>query len=143
MSMNKKRLIFISTILLLLLCSFMVVDADTTLKHAYVGENFCAEESVQKVLVLAGYILILAKIAVPLILIIVGSLDLYKAVMGKDEKDLAKSLKSLVLRLIAGIFIFFVPTIVNYAFDLIYDSTDGEAVDKKCVTCVLDPGSCK
>lgn len=137
MNMNKKVLMFIS-IILLIFSSVIVVNAEPN----YVGENLCAEESVQKILVLAGYILMITKVVVPLILMVIGSIDLYHAVIGGD-KELGKSIKSLALRLVAGVFIFFIPSLVNFAFDLIYENSGGKSIDKQCVTCVLEPNSCK
>lgn len=110
---------------------------DTT----YVGENICSEDSIQRVLKLVGYILIIIKVLVPLILVVMGSIDLFQAVVGKDEKALSKSIKNLMLRVVLGVFIFFIPTIVNWAFDVFYEVSGGEN-NKQCVNCVLDPGDC-
>ena len=108
MSTNKKNIIFF-IIVLLLFGTCMVVDATTTttLKHEYVGAGFCEEAAVLKVLKLVGIIVIIAKIAIPLILIVFGALDLYKGVVGKDDKDFTNSLKTFVFRLIAGVLVFF------------------------------------
>lgn len=114
----------------------------TTLRHNYVGEGLCGEEDVQKILKMAGYILIIVKIMVPLILIVMGTMDLYKAVVGKDEKDLTKSIKSLALRIALGIFIFFIPSLVNVIIDSMDDPVGDRENNKSCLTCVLDPGSC-
>ena len=87
-------------------------------------------------------ILMVISILLLLALMVIGSLDVYKAVVG-NEKDLQTSIKTLALRLIAGVVIFFVPNVVNFAFDLIYENSDGKSIDKQCVTCVLEPNSCK
>ena len=107
-----------------------------------VGDNFCDDEKVQTVLKLAGYLLIIVKIAIPLILIVMGTIDLYKAVVGKDEKVLMKSLKTLMIRIALGVFIFFIPNIVNWTIDLFYE-TSGGTNNKQCINCVLEPNSCK
>ena len=133
--MNKKKIIFFITVFLLL-SSCIIVNAEP----AYVGENICGEESVKKILRLVGVIIILAKILIPLILIVLGSIDLYKGVYGKSEKDLVSGVKSLALRILAGVFIFFVPSIINMAFDIIYESTG--RVTNECITCVLDTSKC-
>lgn len=118
------------------------VKNDSITDPTIVGENFCGETSTKRVLSLVGNILIIVKIVVPLLIIIIGSIDLFKAVMGKDEKDLMKSVKSLGLRLLLGIFIFFVPTIVNYVIDLVGEISGGSS-NNQCVTCVLNPSKCE
>ena len=137
MSMNKKNIIFLVSLFLLISSSLMVDAAPQ-----YVGANFCGESAVLRVLKLVGVIIIVAKIAIPLILIVIGSLDLYKAVLAKDGKDLTSSLRTFVFRLLAGVLVFFVPTIVNAAFDLLSDSTTGEATNNQCIKCVLDINQC-
>lgn len=114
----------------------------TTLKHAYVGEGICGEEDVHKILKMVGYILIIAKVMVPLILIVIGTIDLYKAVIGKDEKDLTKSIKLLMLRIALGIFIFFIPTLVNLVIDSIKNPVGDKENNAQCISCVLDPINC-
>lgn len=108
----------------------------------YVGENICEEDSIQRILKLVGYIIIIVKVIVPIILIVLGSFDLYKGVIGKDEKALTKGIKTLLLRLVLGVFIFFIPNIVDWAFDLFYENAGGDN-NKQCITCVLDPENCQ
>ena len=139
---TSKKFIICSIIVMLLLCSvFNVFAAPTTLQHQYVGDNFCNEVAVLKIFKLVGYIIIIAKIAIPLILIVLGALDLYKGVIGKDEKDLFAALKTFVLRIFAGVVVFFIPTIIDVAFDVIFENSGG-TVSNKCVSCVLDVNQC-
>lgn len=139
MNTNKKNIIFF-IIFLLLFGTCLVVNA-APLKHAYVGHGFCDETAVLKVLKLVGIIVIIAKIAIPLILIALGSLDLYKGVVGKDEKDLTNAFKTFVFRLIAGVLVFFIPTFVEVAFDLAYEVVGGSTTNR-CIECVLDTSKC-
>jgi len=115
------------------------VDTNVTLDDTIVGDGFCEEDSTRRVLSLVGIILMIAKVLVPLIIILIGSIDLFKAVMSKDEKDLMKSVKSIGLRLLVGIFIFFVPTIVDVVIDLVRDGHN----ENQCVECVLNPLDCR
>lgn len=139
MNTNKKRLLLL--ILILIVCLPICANASVLTGAEYVGENICDEESVKKVLVLVGYLLYIAKVAVPLILVVRGTFDIYKAIMGKDEKDLTKSVKTLLLRIALGIFIFFIPNIVKWAFEVFNENSGGDT-NNACVTCVLDPGNC-
>lgn len=142
MSTNKK-IFFFTLCLLLLVFSVTVVDASVLVgAHGYVGENICSEDSIKRILKLVGILIIIVKIVVPLLLMVLGSIDLFQAIVGKDgSKDLSKSLKTFVLRVVLGIFIFFVPSIVNVVFDIYYDSINEEN-NNECVTCVLDIDNC-
>lgn len=142
MSMNKKRIVVFSVILLIAILPFFVDASVLTGTASYVGENICDEDSMQTVLRLVGVLLIIVKMLVPLILVVMGTIDLAKAVIGKDEKELGKSLKTFMLRIALGIFIFFIPSLVNWAFSVFNEYSDGDASVNKCVTCVLDPGNC-
>jgi len=115
------------------------LEYQTTLDPTIVGEGFCEEDSTKKALSLVGIILMIAKVLVPLIIIVIGSIDLFKAIMSKDEKDLMKSIKSIGLRLLVGVFIFFVPTIVDVVIDLVRDGHN----ENQCVECVLNPLNCR
>ena len=77
--------------------------------------GFCAETAdIWRIL---GYVVVIIKIVIPLILIILGMVDLGKAVVSSDEKAINKSVGSLIRRFIAAVVIFFVPTIISAIFD--------------------------
>ncbi len=109
---------------------------DTATEH--VADKPCQEDDIKKVFRLFGYLLLIARILIPLIIIIMGSLDIFKAVYGQDDKALGKQLKVLVWRIIGGLTIFFLPTIVNAFFEVGSDVTDDEDY-KTCANCLLDP----
>ena len=91
-----------------------------------------------------GYGLFALKILVPLIIIIFGIVDFAKAIASSDDKAIKKSSLSLFKRLIVGICIFFIPTIVKVVFDLIDNVANLEGVNA-CSECLLDPlsSTCK
>ena len=107
-------------------------------KDENVADKPCQEDDIKKVFRLFGYLLLVARILIPLIIIIMGSLDIFKAVYGQDDKALGKQLKVLVWRIIGGLTIFFLPTIVNAFFEVGSDVTDDEDY-KTCANCLLDP----
>lgn len=110
---------------------------------AYVAEDPCSESDILKTFRFYGFLLMIAKVAVPLIIIVMGTFDLFKSVVDKDEKSLSKQVRMLLMRVVAGIFIFFLPTIVYAIFDI---STDlnivSDAKYKACVDCLLKPTGC-
>ena len=58
-----------------------------------------------------GHIVRIAKIFIPIIIIGMGMMDLFKAIVGSKEDTLGKAVKSLVFRAIAGVCIFFLPAL--------------------------------
>lgn len=57
--------------------------------------------------------LLYIKIAVPIIIIVMGSIDFGTAFIASDEDKMKKAQKKFIMRLIIGMVIFFIPTIIN------------------------------
>lgn len=70
-------------------------------------------EQLQSFLVLVGYVVTIFKIVIPLLLIIFGMLDVGKSVVAGKPDEVTKNLKSFAMRCIAGILVFFIPSIVG------------------------------
>lgn len=92
-----------------------------------------------------GWVLLVFKIAIPIIIIIFGMIDLGKAVVASKDDEIKKSVKSLVMRAIAGIVIFFIPTIVGLIFGIVDGFADAEVQGdyQVCRTCITSPGDCR
>jgi len=72
-------------------------------------------------------VLTIIQIAVPILLIIMGSLDLMKAVMAGKEDEIKKAQGTFVKRAIAAVIVFFIPLIVSLVIGLIpVGGADGE-----------------
>ncbi len=89
-----------------------------------------------------GYILLMVKIIIPLLLIIFGVMDLFRAVTGGKDGDIGKSVKTLVFRLIGGVAIFFVPTIISFIFSLVDGFDDVQSDFDVCQKCILNVSKC-
>ena len=75
---------------------------------------------------LLNEILMYPKIIVPIIVIGFGTLDLAKAVTASKEDDMKKAQKTFVKRILIGVSIFFVPTIMNlimYIADIVWNGS--------------------
>ncbi len=108
-----------------------------TLKHfCDVNEN----PDVMRAFKAGGLALNILKIMIPILLIILGGIDFAQAVISSDEKQISKSTMKLVQRVIAGIAIFLVPTLVEYVFDLV--DTNATNRYKNCYECLLDVSKC-
>lgn len=104
-------------------------------------ENTCQDFS--NVLRMIGMALILVKIAVPLIIIVKSTLNLFTAVTSGKPEELKKQINKLVTSCLAGILIFFTPTIVYLAMGL--TDTYGKNITPDanvCKNCLLRPAEC-
>ncbi len=106
------------------------------------GEFICEEKEVLTVISFAGYILFFVKLLVPFIIILMGTMDFYKTVVADKEGELNTSVKKFVNRIILGVIVFFIPTILNAFMSLLSDRSETIALYEQCVTCILDPISC-
>ena len=89
-----------------------------------------------------GYILLIVKIIIPLILIVFGIIDLFKAVTGGKDGEISKSLKSFMFRIIGGVAIFFVPTIISFIFTLVDGFDQVQSEYELCQKCILNVSQC-
>ena len=101
--------------------------------------NFCGEA--KAILGFVGWLLTFFKIAIPLIIIAFGMFDLGKAVVASKDDEIKTQTKKLIIRAVAGVVIFFIPTIVMFLFEAIstFGEMESEASFEVCRKCVLEP----
>lgn len=80
---------------------------------------------------------------IPIILIIMGSIDLGKAVLASDDKEIKAATSKLIKRAIAALAVFFMPLLVNLLIKMVAQngtstSTGGE---KDFIQCWADDGT--
>lgn len=80
-------------------------------------------------------IYILIQILVPIALVILGSLDLVKAVMAQKEDEIKKGQQTFVKRLIAAIIVFFVFVFIKIIVSIV-SNDDTKIID--CMNCFLN-----
>lgn len=133
--MKIKRKTNLSFLLLTMLAIFCV-------PNVYAAEwNLCTQSGPLKIFKIVGIALNIIKICVPLLIIIMGSIDLAKAVVSGDDKDVKESTTKLVKRFVAGIIVFFIPTIIFYVLGLVNNSSSSSAFNN-CNTCVFKVSGC-
>ena len=86
-----------------------------------------------------GYIIIIIKILVPIILIILGSIDLAKASISSDEKALKDATVQFAKRVLIGLIIFFIPTILDFFLGLVNGVNETAKKYEGCTDCILNP----
>lgn len=95
--------------------------------------------AVQGVFTTLGWVFLIIKILVPVILIAVGSIDFFKAVMASKDDEIKKASKTLIVRAIAGIIIFLIPSILEFIVGVFDDSNIYKGSFKDCTECMLNP----
>ena len=78
----------------------------------------CNESLLMIVRFLKRGILPIFQIGIPIILIVMGTIDLGRAVLSSDDKEIKAGTSRLIKRAIAAIFVFFVATIVSLIMSL-------------------------
>lgn len=99
---------------------------------------------------IVGYVVIIVKIVVPILLVVFGMLDVGKSVIASKPDEVTKNLKSFAMRCIAAVLIFFIPSIVSVLINAVAETgQSGEATgdnsnaNSNWLTCwqyVLSPG---
>lgn len=99
--------------------------------------KFCSSKGVLTTFNVLHMLLTIARVCVPLILIIIGSIAFFKATISNDEKANAKAFKDLMISVIIGIIIFFIPTIV---YAIVNMAKGDDASFKNCNVCFTGKG---
>ena len=81
--------------------------------------SVCDDSGFLSVILLARNILDIISIVVPIILIIMLSIELSKIVMGNTDKQVPAVIKSATSKVIAAVAIFFIPTLVNLLLSML------------------------
>lgn len=97
---------------------------------------------------ITALVVTLIKVAIPIILIIMGMLDLSKAVMSNDEKEMKGAQTKLIKRVIYAVLVFLVVSIVQLVFGALgdkgVDSGNSGATISGCISCFVNGAdSCK
>lgn len=84
---------------------------------------------------LVSYAILIIKIAVPIILVIFGMMDLMKAVIASKEDEIKKGQQTFIKRLIAAVIVFFVIQIVQIIVKFV--SSNDTSVSN-CFNCFIN-----
>lgn len=97
--------------------------------------ELCGPDGLNPILKIVGIVVLGIKIAVPIILIVVGMFDLAKAVGEKDEGKIKEAQQKLVKRAIAAVLVFLVITLVGILMRIINKNPEY----KNCIECINHP----
>lgn len=85
----------------------------------------------------------LVKIVIPVLLIVLGIIDMFKATTSQKEDDMKKAQRIFIKRIISALLVFFVVTIVQFGFGMIANLGFGDATE--CLNSFINgnPTECK
>ena len=90
-------------------------------------------------------IILVIQIAVPVVLVIMGMLDLFKGIYAQKEDEIKKGQQMFIKRLITAALVFFVVLIVKLVISLVADDKGTGIIE--CASCFLNgtqtDGTCK
>ena len=99
-------------------------------------DTFCSDTAgIWRVI---GFVIYIIRIAIPILIVLLGTLDLGKAVIAGEDKKIKEAQKTFIMRIIYGIAIFFVFPIVEVIFNVV--GFDVEASNRRtCWECATHP----
>lgn len=142
--MKKNKYIIFGIIIIALLIIFPInifaLEIDNITLFGDVG--FCTKSA--KIIKLIGRIFKIFKILIPIILIVVSSIDLFKAVTAQKEDEIKKATGNLAKRIILSVAIFLLPTLIYWLFNGLSGFMTGEvgAEYKVCAECIVNGQGC-
>ena len=113
-----------------------MLDFMMLLKDVKCGESVVIDS------IIPGFIsmfITILKIAIPIILIIFGMLDIAKAVMANEEKEMKEAQKKLIHRIVYAVVVFFVIALVQFVFGRLDAANDGNKTGATdCINCFIN-----
>ena len=129
----KKRFLFI---LMTVLLALPVVSANALT----VVDCGNVTDIPKKIPQLTSLAITIIQVAVPIILVIMGSIDLFKGITAEKEDEIKKGRQIFVKRLIVAAIIFFVIAITKFLVSIVDSGSKDNISD--CIDCFLS-GTCK
>ena len=131
----RKKILMLSFTFVALFAGFNTAFAKSILSCGTVIQGAIIDEKIPNTV---STIIMIIRIAVPVLLVIFGSLDLVKGITAGKEDEIKKGQQIFIKRLIAGALVFFVSVIVNFVISLAADSSSQKSSIMKCADCFLN-----
>ena len=132
--MKRKKIIFLG-----LLFSFVPVMGISAATKVSCGNVTGIPEKIPE---LTSFAVTLIQIAVPVILVVMGSLDLFKGITAQKEDEIKKGQQVFIKRLIVAAMIFFVIVIGKFLISVVANSNSADIIS--CIDCFLSgTANCK
>ena len=100
--------------------------------------NFCYKSA--NIWQIVGYLFFIIKVVVPVIIIVLASIDFAQAVLSGEDKVVREKAERLFKRVLIGVAIFLIPTIIKVLFFNLPLFTDDMKNDiGNCIRCITSP----
>ena len=111
-----------------MLINFLTTAAGAAATSGNSVKEICDNSDFSTLVNVINTVINLIRIGIPVILIIMGSVDLGKAVMQSKEEDIKKAQSLLIKKAIAAVVVFLLATIIKLILKLIGNAGDSESV---------------
>lgn len=112
------------------------VVTENDVATAYVHEgNLCYSIAALRTLKIVNKVVKIMKLAVPLFIIIMGIIAFGSAAISNDDKSVSKASKSLAIKLIVGLAIYFIPVIISSVVNLANNYDKDDSRFSNCQVC--------
>ena len=105
-------------------------------------ENICSKPEFRKPLKFIGTIVFFLKIAIPVLILVLGTIDLFKAITSSKDDRIMVAVKSIGVRFLAGVCIFFIPGFIELILDWVNEWSNYRNTWCCCTQCILDSNNC-
>lgn len=129
--MKKKYFIMFAFILCIFFCSNSEVFAEGFTCEA-LGTDIIIDAQLSKIV---KYVIVAIQIAAPVLLVVLGTIDLLKGMVSQKEDDIKQGQRIFVKRLIAGILLFFVIALVKIMIGVFANGESSDIIS--CVNCII------
>ena len=116
---------------------FLIADRELDVGTFGESNGFCDQSA--DIWQVVGYVLLVFKIVIPIILIIFGMIDLGRSVVSGKDDEIKSNMKSLMIRAIAAIAIFFIPTLIGIIMSVVSSFGTIKEDFKICKECIANP----
>lgn len=100
--------------------------------------DLCSDPAIQNIAYLVGIVFAAIRIAVPIILIVIGMVEMVRGITSQDEKVLKQAQSGLVKKAVAALIVFLIVSIVGLLMRII-----GGDEYKSCMKCVTNFTDCE
>jgi hypothetical protein len=136
----KKKILIVFVAMAGLLISFNPVIAETYGNYDKDGIVSCGGGMIETIPSLIPRVIsdayTIIQVAVPVVLVIVGSLDLFRGISAPKEDDIKKGQQMFIKRLISAALVFFVFAIVKVVISFVADSSNSAIME--CTQCFIE-----
>lgn len=130
----KKKKIILLILFLILVFPLLNVSAISAKVSCGIGEGMITDIP-KKIPELTSFAIDLVQVAVPVLLIVMGTIDLFKGITSSKDDEIKKGQQIFIKRLIIGALIFFIAVIVKFVISIIADSNKTNIID--CIDCFI------